>query len=92
MAAFQARSKFSQIQPSQARASQRESKKKAWISLDSLVRIEPFQWVIATPHGKNSLLAPFPPLAFAPAMISTGRQGQATTTSDFRKGNFLDKG
>jgi hypothetical protein len=60
MAAFQARSKFSQIQPSPARASQRESKKKAWISLDSLVRIKPFQWVIATPEGKKFFIRSFP--------------------------------
>jgi hypothetical protein len=31
---------------------QRESKKKAWISLDSLGGNEPFQWVIVTPQGK----------------------------------------
>jgi hypothetical protein len=52
--------KFSQIQQSPAMPSQRKSKKKAWISLDFLVGIEPFQWVIVTPQGKKSFLAPFP--------------------------------
>ena len=46
---FQAFSKFSQIQPSRAKFSLRISKENAWISLDSLVRFEPFQWVGLTP-------------------------------------------
>jgi hypothetical protein len=46
---FQANSKFSQIEQSPANAEQNPSKKKAWISLDSLVRIEPFQTLALTP-------------------------------------------
>jgi hypothetical protein len=56
---FQARPKFSQIQPSPAKSGQRQSKEKAWISLDSLVRIEPFQGVALTPQAKNSFPAPY---------------------------------
>jgi hypothetical protein len=32
------------------------SRKKAWISLDSLVRIEPFQTVIVAPRAEKRLL------------------------------------
>jgi hypothetical protein len=49
MPAFQAMAKFSQIQQNPAKRGQRQSKKKACISLDSLVRNEPFQWVALTP-------------------------------------------
>jgi hypothetical protein len=45
----QGNSKSSRIQQSRAKPGQRKSKKKAWISLDSLVRNEPFQWVTLTP-------------------------------------------
>jgi hypothetical protein len=56
---FQANPKFNQIRPSRAKASQRKLREKAWISFDSLGRIEPFQCVALTPQGKNS----FPQLA-----------------------------
>jgi hypothetical protein len=59
---LQAKAKFFKIRPSAAKGHQKKSKKKAWISLDS---IEPFQWVAATPWAKISFSAPFPPLAFA---------------------------
>jgi hypothetical protein len=49
--------KSSQARTNPGKANQR---KKAWISLDSLGGIEPFQWVIVTPEGKKSFLAPFP--------------------------------
>jgi hypothetical protein len=49
MPAFQAMAKFSQIQQNPAKRGQRQSKKKACICLDSLVRNEPFQWVALTP-------------------------------------------
>jgi hypothetical protein len=42
---FQARAKSSQIQQNPANAEQRKSKEKGWISLNPLVRIEPFQWL-----------------------------------------------
>jgi hypothetical protein len=58
--AFQADPKSSQIQQSPDKRKQNKSKKKAWNSLDSLVRIEPFQGVALTPQGKKSCLAPFP--------------------------------
>jgi hypothetical protein len=60
MAPFQAKPKFFKIEPSPAKPEQSQSKKKAWISLDSLVRIEPFQWVAATPGRENSFLLSFP--------------------------------
>jgi hypothetical protein len=65
--ANQAGSKFSQIQQSPAKAEQRKSKKKAWISFDFLVRIEPFQWVMLTPWGKKILSVSFPPPPSEPA-------------------------
>jgi hypothetical protein len=51
-----------QIEPSPAKPSQgrAKKKKKAWISLDFLVRIEPFQRVMLTPWGKRILLLSFP--------------------------------
>jgi hypothetical protein len=57
---FQANSKFSQIQQNLAKPEQNPSKKKAWISLDSLVRIEPFQWVAPTPRAKKFFSRSFP--------------------------------
>jgi len=43
MIASQAKSKFFKIQQSPAKDFQGNQRKKAWISLDSLVGIEPFQ-------------------------------------------------
>jgi hypothetical protein len=63
----QAKSKFSQIEQSRPTFQPNFSKNKAWISLDSLVRNEPFQGVIATPPAKKSLFAPSLPVRFAPA-------------------------
>jgi hypothetical protein len=57
---FQISPKFFKIQPSRPKARQRESKKMAWISLDSLGGNEPFQRVALTPRGKKSFLAPSP--------------------------------
>jgi hypothetical protein len=54
--AFQIDSKFSQIQPSSAKFQQNGSKKIVLISLDFLVGIEPFQWVVLIP-GIFSFLA-----------------------------------
>jgi hypothetical protein len=67
-AAAKAKTKLSQIQQNPAKPAQRKSKKKAWISLDFLVRIKPFQGVAATPVAKKSFPVPFPrqgPLAIA---------------------------
>jgi hypothetical protein len=47
--ALQIDRKFCQAGPSQPKRPPNFSKKKAWISLDSLVRNEPFQWVTLTP-------------------------------------------
>ena len=48
--------------------------------LDFLVRIEPFQWVIVTPEGKNTFLAPFPlPLAPRKAALLFRASGQDST-------------
>jgi hypothetical protein len=52
----QAGSKFIKAQQSQPKLSPNFSKKKAWISFDSLVGFEPFQWVVATPRAKKYLL------------------------------------
>jgi hypothetical protein len=52
--AIQAESKLSQIRQSPAKPGQRKSKKRAWISFDFLVRIEPFQRVMLTPWAKKS--------------------------------------
>jgi hypothetical protein len=49
--AFQANSKSIKIQQSPAKPEQRQSKEKAWIVLDFLVRNEPFQRVAPTPQG-----------------------------------------
>jgi hypothetical protein len=62
--ALQTKSKFFKIQPSPADEYQRKSKKKVWICLDSLVRIEPFQGVAATPWAKILSLLLSTPLAF----------------------------
>jgi hypothetical protein len=53
VSAIQAESKSSQIQQNPAKPGQKRSKKKAWISLDFLVRIGPFQRVMLTPLGKK---------------------------------------
>jgi hypothetical protein len=50
---FQAGPKSSQIEQNPAKRNQRKSKEKAWISLDSLRRIEPFQGPAATPLRVN---------------------------------------
>jgi hypothetical protein len=66
-ACFQANPKFSQIQPNPPKPQQRKSKEKAWISLDSLVGIEPFQWFAPTPPpgAKRILLVSWVAEAFA---------------------------
>jgi hypothetical protein len=81
------RAKSSQIQQNPADAEQRKSKEKGWISLNPLVRIEPFQRVALTPKGKNLFL----PLA-GPATVRGVRSafvpsGQDTMISGFRKAN-----
>jgi hypothetical protein len=72
---FQACSKSIQIQPSPAKPEQNKSKKKAWISLDFFVRIEPFQWVTAT-LGKKSLLLPLARRLPSP-QAGSGRAGRS---------------
>src|SRR5271163_1144263 len=82
-------SKSSQARP---RLGQRESKKKAWISLDSLVRNEPFQGVALTPWGKKSFVAP--PIPNWPSHKPRFRfraSGQGITASDYRKGKCIGK-
>jgi len=66
--AIQAESKLSQIRQSPAKAEQRKSKKKALISFDFLVRIEPFQRVMLTPWAKNSFASSSSPLLLARAV------------------------
>jgi hypothetical protein len=57
--AFQANSKFGQIQQNPAKPGQRKSKKKALIPFDFLVGIEAFQSVALTPWAKKSFAPPF---------------------------------
>jgi hypothetical protein len=79
------------IQPSPAAPSPK-SKKKAWICLDSLVRIEPFQRVALTPQGKKSwsrsipLQWPRKACAFVPE-----HPAKVTRASDFDKQNAWAK-
>jgi hypothetical protein len=71
-----------------AEASQRKSKKKSWIFLDSLRGIGPFQWVAPTPWAKKSLSALS--LFFNlqdPAAFQSETLGQDTIVSGFRKAN-----
>src|ERR1700728_1587055 len=69
--AIQAESKLSQIRQSPAKPRQRKSKKKAWISLDFLGGIEPFQSVMLTPQAKNLCHpCPFCPSETVPAFMS----------------------
>jgi len=48
---FKANPKFFKIQPSQPKLQPNIYKEKAWISLDFLVRNEPFQQVAPTPQA-----------------------------------------
>jgi hypothetical protein len=57
---IQAERKFSQIQQSPAKPGQVKSKKKAWIALDWLRRIERFQWLALTPRPKIFFQASLP--------------------------------
>jgi hypothetical protein len=56
----QENSKSSQIQQSQHKSEPNFSKKKALISLDLLVRFEPFQGVVVTPWAKKVYLTRSP--------------------------------
>jgi hypothetical protein len=85
-AAAKTKTKLSQIQQSPAKPAQRKSKKKAWISMDFLVRIKPFQWVAATPCGKKIFSRSFPRPGLWPSPRFIRRPDQGTTNSDFRKG------
>jgi hypothetical protein len=59
LGSFQTQPKFFKAQPSYSAKQPNPSKEIPWISLDSLVRIETFQWVAPTPGQKKSLLAFF---------------------------------
>jgi hypothetical protein len=69
-----ARPKCFKNQPSPAKPEQAKQKTKARISLDSLVRIEPFQWVALTPKAKKSFSGFFS----AAGLRSPGRASSAT--------------
>jgi hypothetical protein len=84
---FQADSKLNQIQQNPATPGQRESKEKAWISLDSLVRIEPFQGVALTPQGKKLFPAPFPAAALHTEGGFIPDRGKVPRILIFRKDN-----
>jgi len=58
---FQIKPKFGKIEQSPAGPEQNPAKKKAWISLDFLRRIEPFQWLALTPWAKKFFSFSFPP-------------------------------
>ena len=63
---LQARSKSIQTRQSLAKLKQGAAKEKAWIALDRLGGIEPFQWVAPTAGAKRSSPAPFPAGQAAP--------------------------
>jgi hypothetical protein len=90
MTSIQAKSKFSQIWPSRPKLKPNFSKEKAWISLDFLVRNEPFQAVIVTPRAKKSFFAPLPAIGLPTMAGPIRRPIQAIILSDFRKQNLLD--
>jgi hypothetical protein len=79
--------KLFKIQPSPGKPEQSQSKKKAWISLDSLGGIEPFQRVALTPGAKNLGLAPFPRNRPRPSAFHSRASANVTRASDFRKRN-----
>jgi hypothetical protein len=83
---FQISPKFFKIQPSRPKARQRESKKKTWISLDSLGGNEPFQRVALTPRAKNLswLHSPRNWPSHEPR-FRFGASGQGITISDSHK-------
>jgi hypothetical protein len=88
--------KFRKIQQSPAKSGPRQSKKKAWISLDSLGGNEPFQRVVVTPWGKKSFLAPSPPNWPRRAALSFPNMRQGNTGFYFSQtkcsGKFRDDG
>jgi hypothetical protein len=75
-------SKSSKAGPNLGQDNQR---KKAWFSLDSLVGIEPFQWVAPTPKGKNFFPVLSPLKLTARRRILIRRLGQYSIISAFRK-------
>jgi hypothetical protein len=81
----QAKSKLSQIQQSPEKPGQGKSKKKAWICLDFLGGIEPFQWFVLTPRAKKSLPAPFPVAGLHEPPRAHPAIGHSTMASVFRK-------
>ena len=100
----QAGSKFSQIQQNPAKPEQRKSKENAWISLDSLVRIEPFQKTCADPQAFFLLLRlprgraqipaqqkPNPSPSSPPPIGQIADSGQCSRSSDNQKGKCRKK-
>jgi hypothetical protein len=79
--------KFFKIQPSPATPSQRKSKKKAWISLDSLGGNEPFQRVIVTPRAKNLSRLHSLAIGLEQLALSLPAAARVTRTSNFHKQN-----
>jgi hypothetical protein len=77
--AIQAESKLSQIRQSPAKAEQRKSKKKALISFDFLVRIEPFQRVMLTPWAKEFFY-----VFLLSVALGAGRSGRASSVNHAR--------
>src|SRR5271155_6263270 len=75
--------KLFKIQQSPPTPGQRKSKKKAWISLDSLVRIEPFQRVIVTPWRKKSNLSSIPSQLASPSPALSLPQACAQDNTGF---------
>lgn len=70
---FQANSKFSQIEQNLAKPEQNGTKKEAWISLDSLLRIEPFQGLAPTPWALFSFAPLNPSLVVGQTVRLTAR-------------------
>jgi hypothetical protein len=76
--------KSGQARPNPGQENQR---KKAWISLDSLGGIEPFQWVVVTPQGRKSFLASSLAIGLRQVALSFPSIRQGNTVSNFHKQN-----
>src|SRR5271167_118915 len=70
---------------SQTKPIKENQRKKTWISLDSLVRIEPFQCVAPTPKAKNLFPAPFHLRTNAQSAHLIGRQANLPRVLIFAK-------
>jgi hypothetical protein len=76
------------MQPSPDKPEPNLSKKKAWIPFDRLVRIEPFQWLAATPGAKKRSLLLSSPWTWKNCVMLQTASLRLSRCSDFRKTIF----